>query len=93
MGRLIDVTRRNGFYDYRIISGCRFTGRSSAPLRLLVGGDVRFAIKGRLLYVVDGDGKTQKTKYTLQEFMPPFLVIPAHPAILLDPLPVLSQDR
>ena len=72
VGLLLDVARVGKQYEYRIIIGNdRFTGRSPQALRLTPRTNVKFAIQGKKIYVVDENGETKELRYMLQELMPP----------------------
>jgi hypothetical protein len=74
VGELVDVTRRGEYYDYRIIYGNdRFTGRSTTQLHLTAGTKVQFStvVSENSLYLIGEDKNIRKTRYYLQELMPP----------------------
>ena len=53
-------------YEYTILTKeDGYTGRSSKPIRVTKGSEVRFTIHGRSLYIIDMDGKTQRLRYAV----------------------------
>jgi len=53
-------------YEYTILTKVDgYTGRSSKPIRVTKGSEVRFTIHGRSLYIIDMDGKTQRLRYAV----------------------------
>src|SRR5207245_5161732 len=53
-------------YEYTILTKeDGYTGRSSKPIRVTKGSEVRFTIHGRSLYIIDMDGKTQRLRYAM----------------------------
>ena len=55
-------------YEYTIFNGVNdsYTGMSKKPLKLHENANVKFAIKGRTIYIIDEDGKVQETLYIQQ---------------------------
>ena len=71
-GELVQIKKKGTLYYYAIATESdRFVGRSPRKLKLVENSTVKFSISGDSLYVVDKDGKTQRTRYYMQELLPP----------------------
>jgi hypothetical protein len=80
-GQLTDVERKHGFYYYKIVSGNdRYTGRSLHLYRVSTD-TIKFTVHGSSLYILDESGKTKKTRYVLQELIPPVPPPPPVPSL------------
>jgi hypothetical protein len=55
-------------YHYRL--GFEWVATCSTPINVEEGSEVKYAIEGRSLYIVDGDGKTHECQW--MEFAPGF---------------------
>jgi hypothetical protein len=77
-GKVVQINHPStGQYEYNIFTpGDGYVGRSTKPIHVTMGKDVRFKIKGQTLYVIDDEGKVQRLRYVLQ-YLPPPLPPPA----------------
>lgn len=55
-------------YHYRL--GSWWVASCSMPINVEEGSEVKYAIEGRVLYIIDGDGKNHECRWI--EFNPPF---------------------
>jgi len=71
-GVLVEIKKHPHSYDYWIeLEIDRYVGRSPKRLRLTMNTQVKFAIEGYFLYIVDSVGVVQKTSYVEQDLLPP----------------------
>jgi hypothetical protein len=71
-GEVVDVVRVGKSYEYRILAGDdRYVARSGTELRVKPGKQVKFAVSGRNIYVIDEDGTTRQLRFLRVGLMPP----------------------
>jgi hypothetical protein len=61
-GKLLKISNSGSTYSYKIgILENGFTGTSPNAIRVTQGSEVRFALQGNSMYIIDNDGKPQET--------------------------------
>jgi hypothetical protein len=82
LGKLVAIDARVEVprYEYTVWNGVddAFTGASPSPIGVQLNHKVKYAIKGRSLYIIDESGKSYETNYFKQEEMVPTSVYRRH---------------